>query len=299
MKYLAKFLLLGWFAVGMASSCTALIINGAENASAPASDPGWSYVGQLNGASCVYLGNGWVLTAGHVGEGAVTLNGTAYQPDPSIQPVSFPTSAGSTTSADLEMFRLQTAPAGLGTLNMIDPNQALYTSTQVTAIGYGLAAATANPTWWNSSWQEQTGTPAYSGYDWGSGGIKRWGTNYLSGSGLVDDGHGVTSCLATQFNSTGNANEFQAAPGDSGSAVFTQIDGTWELAGVILAIDMYDGQPSDTAVYGNDTYCADLRGYAGQIQAEMAAVPEPGTSVLFGIGAISLLAYAWRRRTPA
>jgi hypothetical protein len=90
MKYLAKFLLLGWFAVGMASSCTALIINGAENASAPASDPGWSYVGQLNGASCVYLGNGWVLTAGHVGEGTVSLNGTAYQPDPSIQPVSFP-----------------------------------------------------------------------------------------------------------------------------------------------------------------------------------------------------------------
>jgi hypothetical protein len=283
----------------MASSGTALIIDGAGNASAPASDPGWSYVGALNGASCVYLGNGWVLTAGHVGEGTVNLNGTAYQPDLSIQPVSFPTSSDSTTSADLEMFRLKATPAGLGTLSMIDPNQALSTATQVTAISYGMAAATANPTWWNSSWQEQMGTPAYSGYDWGSGGIKRWGTNYLSGSGLVDDGHGVTSSLKTQFNSIGDANEFQAASGDSGGAVFTQINGTWELAGVILAIDMYDGQPAGTAVYGNDTYCADLRDYASQIQAEMDAVPEPGTSVLFGIGAISLLAYAWRRRTPA
>lgn len=127
MKYLAKFLLVGWLAVGIASSCPALIINGAANATAPTSDPGWSNVGTLGGASCVYLGNGWVLTAGHVGEGTVNLNGTAYNADPNITPVGFSSSPGSTTSADLEMFRLQTTPAGLGTLNLIDPGQNLYT----------------------------------------------------------------------------------------------------------------------------------------------------------------------------
>jgi len=36
----------------------------------PASNAtGWNYVGQDNGSSAVYLGNGWVLTAAHVGAG--------------------------------------------------------------------------------------------------------------------------------------------------------------------------------------------------------------------------------------
>lgn len=114
---------------------------------------------------------------------------------------------------------------------------------------------------------------------------------------MLDDSHGVTASLATQFNSSGGANEFQAASGDSGGAVFTQINGTWELAGIILAIGTFDSQPSDTAVYGNCTYCADLRGYSSQIEEAMA-VPEPGTLVLLAIGALSFLAYA-RRRTKA
>ena len=114
MKYLAKFLLVGWLAVGIASSCPALIINGAANATAPTSDPGWSNVGTLGGASCVYLGNGWVLTAGHVGEGTVNLNGTAYNADPNITPVGFSSSPGSTTSAGSGNVPLADDSGGVG-----------------------------------------------------------------------------------------------------------------------------------------------------------------------------------------
>ena len=87
--------------------------------------------------------------------------------------------------------------------------------------------------------------------------------------------------------------------GDSGGAVFIKINGTWELAGIILAIgapDSYGDQPSGIAAYGGYTFFADLRGYASQIQEQMTTVPEPCTLVLLGIGAVSLLAYAWRRR---
>ena len=40
---------------------------------------GWNYVGQISGgASATYLGNGWVLTTGHVGPGDFDLDGNSY-----------------------------------------------------------------------------------------------------------------------------------------------------------------------------------------------------------------------------
>lgn len=41
---------------------------------------GWDYVGTINGASGVYLGNGWVITASHVGASTFTLGATSYSP---------------------------------------------------------------------------------------------------------------------------------------------------------------------------------------------------------------------------
>jgi hypothetical protein len=54
----------------------AVVISAASDAAnllAPGSDPGWANVGRLSGASAVYLGNRWVLTANHVAQTAFHL----------------------------------------------------------------------------------------------------------------------------------------------------------------------------------------------------------------------------------
>jgi hypothetical protein len=52
--------------------------------------------------------------------------------------------------------------------------------------------------------------------------------------------------------------ETQAAAGNSGSSVFYQRNGQWELAGIVHAISTYEDQPSSTGVYGNATIISDL-----------------------------------------
>ncbi|HEY0257047.1 MAG TPA: hypothetical protein VGC39_06365, partial [Candidatus Methylacidiphilales bacterium] len=66
---------------------------------------GWNYVGQVNGASGTYLGNGWVITAAHVGAGNWTLNGTTY---PMIPGSSTSLSGG---NFDLVLFQISSPPA--------------------------------------------------------------------------------------------------------------------------------------------------------------------------------------------
>jgi hypothetical protein len=63
---------------------------------------GWDYVGQVNGASGVYLGNGWVLTAAHVSGGDFTLDGITYgMVDGSDESVG---------SSDLTLFQISSSP---------------------------------------------------------------------------------------------------------------------------------------------------------------------------------------------
>lgn len=78
----------------LASRALAVENNGGFNATAPTNadipgwtagwpsvgTTGWDYVGQAGSASGVYMGNSWVLTAGHVGPHTFTLGETAYSP---------------------------------------------------------------------------------------------------------------------------------------------------------------------------------------------------------------------------
>jgi hypothetical protein len=295
---------LGAISVFLASitSVSAVIIAGGDgtgDATAPADDPGWTNIGSLNGASCVYLGNGWVLTASHVGMGSVLLSGSSYAAVTSSytrlhQP------GNPSQAVDLAMFQLQTMPVGLSpvTISSTEPNS----NAQVVAIGNGRDRA-AGESFWDSNWNVVSGpvVGGYAGYYWANSGTKRWGTNDLVRELPINDGNGVTNAWKIVFGANGGNTEMQAAPGDSGGGVFYKRGDSWELTGIMLAIDMFSGQPANTAVFNNATYFADLSMYAGQIAADVQTVtpvPEPGSLALVLTGSMAgwLL---WRRRGAA
>ncbi len=267
-----------WLFVGLifgaAASAQAVIIEGGDgsgNTTAPSDDPGWANVGSA-GASCVYLGNGWVITAAHVGLGAATFNGVSYNDVPNsftrlVEP------SKPAQSVDLCMFQLQSNPVGLSQLTVSSTEPA--NNSQIVAIGYGANRATSE-TYWDSNWNVVSSPGVFDGYYWASGNTKRWGTNNITHQygKSVNDGYGLTDCWETVFSSSGDANQMQAAGGDSGGGVFYKSGSSWDLTGIILAIGTYGNQPSDTAVFGNVTYFADLSRYAGEI-SQIMAKPEP------------------------
>ena len=164
-------------------------------------------------------------------------------------------------------------------------------SSQVTAVGYGYDQA-APELYWNSSWQQVSGPPsAYSGYAWGGFGPERWGTNTITGSlpSGSDNYEGtITDMLYCTFNSNGGSNNFQVATGDSGGAVFYDGPHGWQLTGILLARTTYNSQPGGTAVYGNQSYFANLGStysqgsYYSQIMQEVLSDALPGDANLDG-----------------
>src|SRR5690348_5976400 len=89
-----KFALSGWrmrfsalvliaVAIGTASFKSLAVVdaNSAANTSAPPDGAPWDNVAGVNGASGVYLGGAWVLTASHVGYGSFAVGGSTFTPD--------------------------------------------------------------------------------------------------------------------------------------------------------------------------------------------------------------------------
>ena len=303
MVFLTRFLAAATIILAAFSPASAVIIKGGDgsgNATAPEDNPGWANVGTVNGASCVYLGNGWVITASHVGTGQVTFGSASYD-----------ALAGSYTrlyepsnplqATDLCMFKLQTDPVGLSAVTIT--STALASGSSIDAIGYGMNRATTE-TFWDNNWNVVGSNffGGYAGYAWVGGNTKRWGTNSITHAWgtSVDDHYGVTDVWETAFNSSSGDSEMEAATGDSGGGVFYKRGSTWELTGIMLAIGTFENQPSDTAVFGDLTYFADLSVYSGEIAQTMGAiaVPEPGTLVLLLTGSV-VGWFFWRRCSTA
>ncbi|MDR2462460.1 MAG: PEP-CTERM sorting domain-containing protein [Verrucomicrobiales bacterium] len=157
---------------------------------------GWDYVGWTGGASGVYLGNGWVITAAHVGQYSTNfiLSGTAY----SI--IQESVTAASFGGADLFMMQLSVSP---DLPDLAVSNSAVSLDSNVVVIGHGDGAG-ANTKSWGQSTVSGKQTVANLGYTTES---------FVVASGTVE---GIT--------------------GDSGGAGFVWRDGQWELAGLMFAV---------------------------------------------------------------
>ena len=138
--------------------------DGSGNTTAPADDPGWAHVGIRGGLTAIYVGNGWVLTANHVAEGDVVLEGVTY---PAVTGSKIRIDDGAGSFADLAVFQIEPKP------NLpILPISAVINlvGADVIMIGDGRNRGPA------TSACSPPGPPI-DGYEWGSGRSMRWGTN--------------------------------------------------------------------------------------------------------------------------
>lgn len=259
--------------VTCADTSRAVIIalgDGSGNTTAPGGGVEWDNVGiGGSGSTALYLGNGRVLTASHLGVNTVNLGGIVYNavPDSEVRLTN-----GGVTFTDLLIYQIDGDP-GLPTLDISTIMPSL--GTTVFMIGHG-SNREADLTEWNTSMSEgnwiwsEVPAGAYSGYKWASGGTKRWGTNQITENDVViNAGYGNVTSVRTTFTEFPGTSEAQAAVGDSGGGMFAFNPGTleWDLVGVMVATSAYHDQPADTSMFGNSTYAADVSYYRDQIIA--------------------------------
>ncbi len=228
--------------------------DGTGNTSAPADDPGFDSVGVVHGLSGVYLGNGWVLTANHVGQGSMEFGGITYP----VIPGSWRRLVGDLSNPpDLALLRMVGDP-GL-------PVAALATTTppagsNVVMIGNGLSRGRALSWGGNDGWH------------WTAPTVKRWGRNRVSSTGAVVLD---TESIILTFDPPGPIavnDEAHVAVGDSGGGLFWKSGGTWYLAGTLFVSLTTNGQPSNVSLYGNGTAAADISHYRTEI-LDIISVP--------------------------
>jgi hypothetical protein len=280
-------ILAGFLVQLLAGAASAVIIDsadGAGNTSAPSPDPGWSYVGTRGSLTVVYLGDGWILTANHVGAGDVNLSGVVY---PYVPGTSVRLRNPDDSFADLLVFAIAPYPV-IPLLPIATTAPAL--GAELILIGNGRNRGSA--TSWDPNGPPPPG-PIF-GYDWASGRSLRWGRNH------VEDYPPMlvlgTWSFSSFFDPDVSDDEAQAANGDSGGAAFA-FDGTdWELAGLLYGIGTYAGQPTEASLYQQRTYAADLTVYRDEI-LDVVGLPEPTGGLPAGV--MLILALQRRRRRGA
>jgi len=298
MKIFLKIIPLIWFCSGTTQAVIIAAGDGSGNTTTPPDDPGFANIGTLNGASVIYLGNGWVMTADHVAgslPASVQLGGGTYSTATgTFHQLTNGGTPGMTTLTDMVVFRLASDP-GLPWLSIRSAVPTV--GNAITMIGNGRDRAT-DITYWDASWAvlPSSSGAAYSGFQSVDSHSVRWGENQVSFTGLnLNDGVGDIRSFGSDFTSGGLANEAQAVVGDSGGAVFIKNGSTWELSGMMYAVNTYSGQPDPgyTAVFGDETAVADLSFYRDQILS-ITDIPEPST-YLIGAAVLPLMAFRRRR----
>jgi hypothetical protein len=267
----------------------------AENSTDPGIGSAWDSVvtlakpDQTFNASGVCLGGGYFLTANHVDAVAidqqVKINGTLYSLDKTfdsdgIKPI---------TGVDLKVFKVENPPVlPSATLNT---NGLLDVSRFSVLIGNGVGKGTE---------------VIDQGWNWGDDATraKRWATNFTlntAASTTLSSLYGY-SALGTVFNAGYGADTGSVTMGDSGSALFQYIGGTWVLSGVPTSVEFlwssdYNRGPTSPVPSPDYSVYVRVSGYAAEIQS---IIPEPGTAQLATAGAALLLflSISMRRKSP-
>ena len=260
------------------------------------------------GATVVYLGNDWALTANHaivnpvgtvINDGQygnitvsntptstitdpgnnliaidnyVTLGGTPITVDQSVQVLNT-----DGTPTDMKLLHLTSDP-GLPAVQIAA--SAPVNNQPVTMIGAGMDLGTLQSYTFNSL--------NYSGYNLNGGeGVPRWGTNAIDAfsvtTSLTPLGETFTVnnvplaaseyTFTTSFKSTPSSSdqEAQVTLGDSGGGVFEQLGGIWYLVGLI---DGFNNVPSNTpSIYDNNVWASGTpSNYSGEesVMADVA-----------------------------
>jgi len=236
--------------LALALPARALVVDGDPEAALREPAPGSpvASVAKRGGTSAVYLGRGWVITAGHVGAGEIALGGASYPPVPgSWQPL-----RGGGSPPDLGVFRVDPAP-DLPPLEIARRGPEVGEALLLVACGYGRGE--------RIEWEGRVG------FRWDPVNVRRWGRNRVAAKGVVVPGSGVsTTAFATLFT-LGDPEEAQAALGDSGGGAFVLRGGSWQLAGILFSVQNHPGQPPQTSLEGNSSYAADLSRYREEIEA--------------------------------
>ncbi len=300
-------------AIGFSQASAVVITAGDGSGNTTASGnfaSAFAHVGTGGAGAIAYLGNGVILTANHVfnanPSGNVKINGTNY---PLIANSSHQLHAPG-DPGNLDDLRLLQIDITGGNPGGLLPLGTATTGSTVRMVGNGFNRDTAQTTWYVDTtpvtwvWS----TSPFVGWDATGTGYRtslssqslRWGENKIDGTPVAPAENGVNVVnMATVFTDPtlgGFADEAQAVEHDSGGSVFqfNSIANQWELVGIITNVGPFIGQPNtpghtDTAVFGNATYFADLSKYQDQISAYMASVPEPASaSVLMIVGAMLL-----------
>lgn len=278
-----------------------VVASAASNTTAPTGQPYFNNVGIVGGGSAVYLGDGWVLTAAHVAgslPSSASFGGSSY----STVAGSFHRLANASplsATTDLVLFQISSPPM-LPSVPICTTSGTV--GTDLMMIGAGRTQLTTETNWNvtvvagpnNDIWTEVTPPPPAdaTGYKTTATRTMKWGENEIDSFTTINYGAGDVVGFLTSFSDDASAftHEAQAQVGDSGGAVFGWTGSSWELSGIMLAVATFDNQPANTAVYGNQTFSADLCVYSSQI---LSIIPEPSAAPL---GLLGFIPFFTRRR---
>jgi hypothetical protein len=255
------------------------------------STTGWNYCGSVGGNSAVYLGDGWVLTAAHVGAGDLDLNNVTYpmvantaQVLNSVQVTG--QAAPTSTQADLVLFKVSPAPS-LPPIAFRQSDPVAGTS-QVAMLGYGHTNGDRVVTWGFNTVTPRANPVNIQTVNYGLS-LTSGSSNYYSNDFLTLTQDGTPT------------NNYQVVIGDSGGPdfIYNSTTKVWELAGLNEAELSNDGNPPDlSAMIQLDTYLPQITAILAP-QADTPAMPASAVGVLaISLATMAAVPLARREHSP-